>query len=144
MLSIKVQKINEDALIPKYAHKHDAGMDLYSIREYILKPRHRILVRTGLKLQVPRGYEMQIRPKSGLALKNGVTVLNTPGTVDSDYRGEIGVILINHSNKSYRVEKNQKIAQAVFNKIEIARLTEANKVNRTKRNEGGFGSTGLK
>jgi dUTP pyrophosphatase len=144
MLKVKIQKICEDAVLPKYAHETDAGMDLYSVKRYVLKPRHRLLARTGLKMEIPRGYEMQIRPKSGLALKEGITVLNTPGTVDSDYRGEVGVILINHSSKTCRIEKNQKIAQAVFNKIEKAKLTEVKRVNETERGEGGFGSTGLK
>jgi len=144
MLKIKIQKINEDAIIPEYAHDDDAGMDVYSTKNYLLLPNHRILVGTGLKVEIPKGYEMQIRPKSGLALREGITVLNTPGTVDSSYRGEVGVVLINHSSKPYKIEKNQKVAQIVFNKIERAKLLLKEALSETKRGEGGFGSTGLK
>lgn len=143
MLNVKFQKISEDAIIPSYAHDGDAGMDLYSIKSYILKPRHRILVGTGIKVDIPKGYEMQIRPKSGLAIKEGITVLNTPGTIDSGYRGEVGVIMINHSSKTYKIEKGQKVAQAVFSRIEKAVLIESN-LSETPRGDGGFGSTGLK
>jgi len=142
MLKIKIQKISEDAIIPSYAHSDDAGMDLFSIKDYILKPGHRCLVKTGLKMEVPNGYEAQIRPKSGLTLRDGITVLNTPGTIDAGYRGEIGVIVINHSSKPYKIEKGQKIAQMVFNKIEKAKFV-SEKLGKTKRGEGGFGSTGL-
>lgn len=142
MLKVKIQKISEDAILPSYAHEGDAGMDIYSIKEYIVQPSHRVLVATGIKVEVPKGYEMQVRPKSGLALKEGITVLNTPGTIDSGYRGEVGVIVINHSSKDYKIEKGQKIAQAVFNKIERAVFVES-KLSETKRGEGGFGSTGL-
>lgn len=143
MIKVKIQKISEDAIIPKYAHDDDAGMDLFSTKEYVLLPNHRLLVGTGLKMEIPIGYEMQIRPKSGLAIKEGITVLNTPGTIDAGYRGEVGVILINHSSKPYKIEKHQKIAQAVFNKIEKAQIIESN-LSKSKRGEGGFGSTGLK
>lgn len=140
---VKIQKIHPDAIIPAYAHKGDAGVDLYSIKEYTIEPMHRTLVQTGLKIEIPAGYEMQIRPKSGLALKEGITVLNTPGTVDSGYRGEVGVILINHSSKLYKVEKNQKICQAIFCKVEEAEFLE-DKLSETSRGEGGFGSTGIR
>ena len=143
MIKVKIQKINEDAIIPEYAHESDAGMDMFSAKEMIIMPRHRALIPTGIQVEIPKGYEMQIRPKSGLALREGITVLNTPGTVDSDYRGEVGVILINHSSKPYKVEKGQKIGQAVFNKIEKAKFVQE-KLSKTKRGEGGFGSTGLK
>jgi len=143
MVNVKIQKISEDAIIPHYAHEDDAGMDLYSVKELIIKPDHRALVPTGIKIEIPKGYEAQLRPKSGLALRDGITVLNTPGTIDADYRGEVGVILINLSSKSYKVEKGQKIAQMVFNKIEKAKFVEK-KLSETQRGEGGFGSTGLK
>ena len=144
MEKVKIQKINEDAIIPKYAHDGDSGMDLYSIKEYVLKPGERALVQTGLKIAIPKGYEAQIRPKSGLALKSGVTVLNTPGTVDAPYRGELGIIVINHSNEEYKIEKNKKVAQLVFQKVEHATLEEVVNLDDTSRGEGGFGSTGLK
>jgi dUTP pyrophosphatase len=118
-------------------------MDLFSVKDVMIKPLHRALIPTGIKVEIPAGYEMQIRPKSGLALHNGITVLNTPGTVDSDYRGEVGVILINLSSKEYKVEKGQKIGQAVFNKIERAKFYEG-KLSETKRGDGGFGSTGIR
>lgn len=143
-LNIKIQKINESAIIPEYAHEDDAGMDVYSTKNYMLLPNHRILVGTGLKIEIPKGYEMQIRPKSGLALRNGITLLNTPGTVDASYTGETGVILINHSSKPYKIEKGQKIAQIVFSKVERVKFSEADQIKTTKRGEGGFGSTGLK
>jgi len=143
MLKVKIQKISEDAIIPHYAHEDDAGMDLYSTKECIIGPNHRILVGTGIKIEIPKGYEMQIRPKSGLALKEGITVLNTPGTIDAGYRGEVGIIIVNHSSRIYKIERGQKIAQAVFNKIEKVQLVES-ELSQTKRGAGGFGSTGIK
>jgi dUTP pyrophosphatase len=144
VLKIKIQKINEDAAIPKYAHDGDAGMDVFSTKTCVLMPNHRILIGTGLKMEIPEGYEMQMRPKSGIALRDGITVLNSPGTNDSNYRGEIGVILINHSSKPYKIEKGQKIAQVVFNKIEKAKFIISKNLSKTTRGEGGFGSTGLR
>lgn len=143
MINIKIHKLREDVIIPKYAYDSDAGMDVYSTKNCLLLPKHRVLVGTGLRIEIPKGYEMQIRPKSGLALRDGITVLNTPGTIDSSYRGEVGIVLINHSSKQYRIEKNQKIAQIVFNKIEKAKLIVTKELSETKRGEGGFGSTGL-
>jgi len=142
-MKIKIKKIHADAVIPKYAHEGDAGFDLYSIESYILKPMERRGFPTGLKAEIPIGYEMQIRPKSGLALNEGITVLNTPGTIDPGYRGEIGVILINHSKDSYIIKKNEKIAQGVIKKFEKAVFEEVEELSETKRGEGGFGSTGL-
>lgn len=144
MIKIKTKKIHPDAVIPKYAHEGDAGFDLYSVEDYEINLRERMLVKTGLQVEIPRGYEMQIRPKSGLALKSGITVLNTPGTIDSVYRGEVGVILINHSDRLYSVKKGEKIAQGVISKIEEAVFEEADNLSETIRGEGGFGSTGLK
>jgi len=143
MIKIKIQKISNDAIIPRYAHDADAGMDIYSTEEIVIFPNHRGLVPTGIKVEIPKGYEIQIRPKSGLAIKHGITILNTPGTIDSGYRGEIKVIVINHSSKHYKIEKGQKIAQIILNKIEKIKFTET-KLGKTKRGEGGFGSTGLR
>ena len=95
ILKIEITKIDDAAIIPSYAHEGDAGVDLYSIKEYVLQPGKRILVQTGIKIAVPKGYEAQVRPKSGLALKFGLSVCNTPGTIDSGYRGEVGIIVIN-------------------------------------------------
>lgn len=144
MIKIKVLKLNEDAKIPSYVHEGDSGMDLYAISEYILRPGERCLIGTGLKFEIPEGYEAQIRSKSGLALKYGICVLNSPGTIDSNYRGEIKVILINHGKEDYKIEKGSKIAQIVFQKIERVNIEEVNEVNNTSRGNGGFGSTGLK
>ena len=140
---ITVQKLNADAKIPAYAHDGDACVDLYSTIDYTLAPGRRVLVPTGLKIAIPHGYEGQVRPKSGLALKHGITVLNTPGTVDAPYRGEVGVILINLDPKTaYEIKKGEKVAQMVFNKVEYAAFTEAAELSATTRGEGGYGSTG--
>jgi dUTP pyrophosphatase len=142
-LEIAVQKLHADVKMPAYAHEGDAGLDLYSTINHTLQPGERVLIPTGLKMAIPHGYEGQVRPKSGLALKHGLTVLNTPGTVDAPYRGEVGVILINLDPKTpYEVKKGEKVAQMVFNKVEYATFTEASDLTATTRGEGGFGSTG--
>lgn len=140
---VKVKKLSEEAKLPVQALPGDVGFDLFANEEVVLKPGERKLVSTGIKIALPEGYEAQIRPKSGLAINHGVTVLNTPGTIDAGYRGEIKVILINLGNEEFRIEKGQKIAQMVFNKVEIPRLEEAEELDKTARNEQGFGSTGL-
>ncbi|KAF0124948.1 MAG: dut [Elusimicrobia bacterium] len=142
-LEITVQKLAEGARIPAYAHEGDAGVDLYSAVDKVLQPGERALIPTGLKMAIPHGYEGQVRPKSGLALKHGLTVLNTPGTVDAPYRGEVGVILVNLDPKTpYEIKKGEKVAQMVFNKVEYAYFTEAKELAETTRGAGGFGSTG--
>jgi len=142
-LEIIVQRLDKDIKMPAYAHDGDAGVDLYSSGNFKVKPGERVLVPTGLKMAIPYGYEGQVRPKSGLALKHGITVLNTPGTVDAPYRGEVGVIVINHDPRNiYEVKKGEKIAQMVFNKIEYVIFTEAKELASTNRGEGGYGSTG--
>ncbi len=143
MIKVQITKIKDNAITPKYAHEGDAGVDLYSTEEYILKPGERVLVSTGIKIAVPKGYEAQVRPKSGLALKSGISVLNTPGTVDSGYRGEVGVIAVNLSQEEYKIEAGKKIAQMVFAKVEEAEFEEVAELDETARNAGGFGSTGL-
>lgn len=142
-LKIKIRKIKENAILPHYAHEGDAGVDLYSTEDYVLKPSQRILVSTGLSMAIPKGYEAQVRPKSGLALKYGITTCNSPGTIDSGYRGEIRVIVINHGSEEFKIEKRTKIAQMVFNKVEGAEFEEVEELDNTKRGQGGFGSTGL-
>lgn len=142
MVDIKIEKIFSDAILPSYAHSGDAGMDVFSYETYILKSGERRLFKTGLKVEISEGYEMQIRPRSGLALNQGVTVLNTPGTIDAGYRGEVGVILINHGEKVYSIKKGDKIAQAVISSVERAVLEEVEKLEESSRGEGGFGSTG--
>ena len=141
-IELKVKKIHPDAVLPSYAKPGDAGMDLCSYINYVLQPGERKLFGTGLKVEIPQGYEMQIRPRSGLALKVGITVVNTPGTVDSGYRGELGVILINHGSESYEIKKGERIAQGVISKIEEVLIKEVENLSDSERGVGGFGSTG--
>lgn len=129
--------------MPCYAHAGDAGMDLYSAADIVIKPGERKLVPTGIRMAIPIGFEAQIRPKSGLALKHGISIVNTPGTIDAGYRGDVGVIMINFGQEDFVIEKNSKVAQMVINKIEIAKIEEVNLLDDTTRGEGGFGSTGL-
>ena len=131
--------------LPKYQTELSAGMDLYAnIDEPItLKPLERTLVKTGLFISFPKGYEAQVRPRSGLAFKNGITVLNTPGTIDADYRGEIGVILVNLSSQDFTINDGDRIAQMVIAKHETAIWEEVENLDETNRGEGGFGSSGV-
>ncbi len=131
--------------LPKYQTELSAGMDLYAnIDEPItLKSLERILVKTGLFISLPKGYEAQIRPRSGLAFKNGISVLNTPGTIDADYRGEIGVILVNLSSQDFTINDGDRIAQMVIAKHETAIWEEVENLDETNRGEGGFGSSGV-
>ena len=142
MLNIKIKK-EEGAKMPSYAHRGDSGMDVYSAEECMLKPMERKLVSTGIRIAIPHGYEGQIRPKSGLAVEHGISHANCVGTIDSGYRGEIKVPLINLSDKSYKIEKGKKIGQIVFAKVEEAVFEEVGDLDKTTRNENGFGSTGL-
>lgn len=132
--------------LPKYSTAYSAGMDLRAnTNEAIsLLPQEKILVKTGLHLEIPQGYEAQVRPRSGLALKNGITVLNSPGTIDADYRGEVGVVLINHSKDIFYINNGDRIAQLVFAKHEQATLIQVSVLDESERSEGGFGSTGKK
>ncbi|MBN1156233.1 dUTP diphosphatase [Candidatus Woesearchaeota archaeon] len=141
MATIKIKK--EGGMVPAYAHPGDSGMDLFSADDCVIKPGERKLISAGIRLEIPDGYEAQTRPKSGLAINHGITVLNTPGTIDSSYRGEIKVILINLGNEDYAVNKGSKIAQLVINKVERAEILESETLGQTTRNEGGFGSTGI-
>lgn len=141
---VKFKKLNPDAILPDYAHIGDAGMDLYSVEDLVIEPLTWKLVKTGLACELPQGTEGQVRSKSGIALKNGVFVLNTPGTVDENYRGEIGVILYNLNTKeSFVIKKGQKIAQYVIANVEYVDTVEVEVLDETDRGEGGFGSTGL-
>lgn len=144
MVNMKIKKINESAILPQYAHEGDAGLDLFSIEEKIIKPGETVLIHTGIQIELPKSTEAQIRPRSGLALKHSITVLNTPGTIDEGYRGEIGVILINHSKVSFTVEKGMKIAQMVIKPVLKVSIQEVNELSLTERADGGFGSSGLK
>lgn len=143
MFKVLVKRIHPDAVMPSYAHEGDAGVDLYSVEDLTLQSGERKLVPTGIQLSFPRGYEAQVRPKSGLALKQGLSVLNTPGTVDHGYRGEVGVIVVNLGHEQVEIKKGTKVAQMIFNKIEEAEFEEAQDLDETRRGEGGFGSTGI-
>ena len=142
MINVKIKKI-ADVKTPSYAHRGDSGVDLYAAESFIVKPMERRLVSTGIKLSIPYGYEGQVRPKSGLAIEHGISHINCIGTIDSCYRGEIKVPIINLSDKPYSIERGKKIAQMVFIKVEEAVFEESDNLEDTTRNEGGFGSTGL-
>lgn len=143
-MTLKFKRIHPDAQIPAYAHPDDAGMDLRSVEELVVKPGARALVRTGLVMMLPDGYEAQVRPRSGLALKRGVTVLNTPGTIDAGYRGEVGVILANFGETDFAVAKGDKIAQMVIAPVtRPEQVLEVDEIDATGRGAGGFGSTGI-
>lgn len=144
MFELKIKKLNEEAIIPKIAHKGDAGMDLYSISEVEIPVGETRLIKTGIAIQLPHMTEAQVRPRSGLALKHSITVLNTPGTIDEGYRGEIGVILINHGKETFVVEKHMKIAQMIVKPIYEVNVVEVDELTDSERGEGGFGSTGTK
>ncbi len=132
--------------LPSYETIASAGMDLRANVDapLTLKPLQRAIVKTGLFIELPIGYEAQVRPRSGLAAKNGITVLNSPGTIDADYRGEIGVILVNLSNEDFTINHGERIAQLVIAKHERALWNEVEELSETSRGEGGFGSTGTK
>ena len=132
--------------LPRYETTGSAGLDLKAniSKKIELKSLERVLVKTGLFLEIPQGFEAQVRPRSGLAFKNGITVLNSPGTVDADYRGEIGVILVNLSNENFEINDGDRIAQLVFAEVKQAKWIETVELNQSERGEGGFGSTGKK
>lgn len=141
-MKVKIKLLSPQATIPQYQHNGDAGVDLCnSGKEVTLNPGERKLIPTGIKIEIPCGYELQIRPRSGLALKKGITVLNTPGTIDSTYRGEIGIILFNSGKEKVIIGEKERIAQGVLNKVEKIEWEVAKDLNETTRNEGGFGST---
>ena len=142
-MRVKVLRTDPEALLPAYAHPGDAGMDVRSVEDVTLAPGARALVRTGLVLMLPPDAEAQVRPRSGLALKHGVTVLNTPGTIDAGSRGEVGVILVNLGAEPFVVEKGMKIAQLVVAPVAQAEIVEVSAVDATDRGAGGFGSTGV-
>ncbi|MEL6228895.1 MAG: dUTP diphosphatase [Cyanobacteria bacterium J06627_3] len=139
---IKFKPLSPAAIIPAYAHPGDAGADLTAIDHHTLAPLERLAIPTGLAAEIPQGYEMQVRPKSSLALKHGITVLNTPGTVDAGYRGEIKVILINLGQSLFEISPGQKIAQIIIAPVTQAEFAIAQQLNESQRGDGGFGSTG--
>ena len=150
---MRVQIVNKSSNpLPTYSTAYSAGMDIRANLKndegndeiISIAPGERVLIPTGLYISIPYGYEGQIRPRSGLAMKYGITVLNTPGTIDADYRGEICVCLINHSKHSFKVYHGDRIAQIIFSKVEQAALVEVSELVNTKRGDGGFGHTGIK
>ena len=144
-MTINIINKSQHAL-PNYETIASAGMDLRAnlTTPITLKPLERAIVKTGLFIELPIGYEAQVRPRSGLAAKNGITVLNAPGTVDADYRGEIGVILVNLSQEDFVIQNGERIAQLIIAKHERATWVEVQELSETSRGEGGFGSTGVK
>lgn len=144
MFDLKIKFISSKAIIPSYAHENDAGLDLFSIENQRLHPGESLLIRTGIIIELPKNTEAQIRPRSGLALKHQVTVLNTPGTIDSNYRGEIGVILINHGKNVFKIEEGMRIAQMVVKPILKINVVCDDMLSATQRGDKGFGSSGYK
>jgi dUTP pyrophosphatase len=144
---MKVEVVNLSSHeLPQYSTQQSAGLDLRAELEHpiTLKPGQRNLIPTGLKIALPHGYEAQVRPRSGLAYKHGITVLNSPGTIDADYRGNVGVIIINHGSESFTIENGERIAQLIIAKFVQIEWDEVNDLSITSRGEDGFGSTGVK
>lgn len=141
-MMIAIKKLHPDAHIPAYQSHEAAGFDLHSVEDHEISPGQRTLIKTGLSMALEPGYELQIRPRSGLAFKHGITVLNTPGTVDSDYRGEVMVLLINHGDEAFMIKKGERIAQGVVQAVIQAAFEEVDDLSETARGAGGFGSTG--
>ena len=145
MLEIKVKKLRQEAIFPVYMTEHAAGMDLFSGMEksVVLAPGERTLIPTGLAMEIPCGYEGQVRPRSGLALKKGLSLVNSPGTIDADYRGEVGVIVINHGNETVEIQPGDRIAQLIIAPVTRAHLVEVQDLADSGRSTGGFGHTGI-
>lgn len=144
MYTVKFIKLNEDARAPMRAHEDDAGFDLYSCEDYLLKSHTYGAVATGICIELPKGTEGQVRPRSGLAAKHGITVLNAPGTIDAGYRGEVKCILINHGEEDFQITKGMRIAQLMVKPIFETEFVEAASLEESDRGTGGFGSSGLK
>lgn len=146
-IEVKIKRLTglfNDVELPVYATPEAAGMDVRAAieSEYTLNPGEYGLISTNISVEIPKGYEIQVRPRSGLAAKHGVTILNAPGTIDSDYRGEVKIILINHGKEPFVIKRGERIAQLVLSKVYHASLVEVDDLNSTIRNEGGFGHTG--
>lgn len=142
-MKIQFVKEHENAILPTYATAGAAGADVYSVKDYLVPPGEHTIIDTGLKCNIPEGYEIQVRPRSGLALKSRITVLNSPGTVDSDYTGKLGVILMNHSEMVFQVKAGDRIAQIVVAPVTQATFEWAEETKSTERGSDGFGSTGV-
>ncbi len=142
-MKVKVLRLDEAAVLPRYEHDDDSGMDLCAIAPQTIHPGETALISTGIAIELPPNTEAQVRPRSGLALKHSITVLNTPGTVDAGYRGELRVILINHGKQPFEVVQGMRIAQMVIMPVIRAELEEVESLSDSRRGEGGFGSTGV-
>ncbi|MCL9821211.1 dUTP diphosphatase [Helicobacter sp. 14348-15] len=142
MAILKIRKLVPEAILPKYQTQGSAGFDLCAVQSTTIPAGKWALIPTGLAFSFKEGYEIQVRPRSGLALQYGITLLNTPGTIDSDYRGEIKVIMMNLGDEDFVINKGDRIAQAVLCKVKQAKIKEVEVLDETKRGEGGFGSTG--
>jgi dUTP pyrophosphatase len=140
-LKIKIKKLNKDLPLPTYQTDGSSGLDLHASEDCFLASGAFKMIPTGIALEIPFEYEGQVRPRSGLAAKSGIGVLNSPGTIDSDYRGEIKVILFNFSKEDFEIKKGDRIAQLIISRVEIIDLIEVNDLESTKREDGGFGST---
>ena len=146
MTKILIKKLSKETIIPKYETDDSSGMDISANIDKKIRicPGEKAIIPSGFSLSIPKGFEIQIRPRSGLAAKKGISILNTPGTIDADYRGEVKVILINLGKEEFIVEKNMRIAQMVVSPVIQAKLEEVNELPKTPRGDGGFGSTGTK
>jgi len=145
LMEIKVERVNKNIELPKYQHfGEDAGLDLHAAEELTIKSGEYELIKTGMKIAVPKGYAAFVYPRSGLALKNGVTVLNADGVIDSGYRGEVAVILINHGKEDFKIHFNDRIAQLIIQKVNIIEWKEVDSLSESQRGDGGFGHTGVK
>jgi dUTP pyrophosphatase len=142
-MAFLIERARADAILPARQSLHAAGFDLHAAVDAVLAPMQRVLIPTGVKIAMPAGYEAQIRPRSGLAVKHGVTCLNAPGTIDADYRGEIHALLINFGDADFIVNKGDRIAQMVIARVEMCDFTEVDTLPPTTRGDGGFGSTGV-
>jgi len=144
-LKILIKRLDKDAQLPRFAHATDAGADLFSTEDKVLQPGERALIGTGLALAIPNGYGAFVQPRSGLAIKHGISMVNTPGTIDAGYRGELKVILINHDTKEpFTIAKGDRIAQLVIQKVEQPLFEETDTLPEADRGDNGFGSTGRK
>ena len=144
MVEVKIKKLSSNSVVPQYMTKHAAGVDLHAVLDtpVSLSPGERVLLPTGLAMEIPPGYEGQVRPRSGLALKKGIALVNSPGTIDADYRGEIGVVLINLGNEPVVFETGDRIAQLVIAPVTRVYFNVVAELNQTDRGQGGFGHTG--
>lgn len=142
-MQVKIKKLHPQAVIPEYQTSGAAGFDFHSVEECVIGFKEWKLIKTGLAFEIPNGFELQVRPRSGLALKNGISVLNSPGTIDSDYRGEVGIILINHSKEDFCIKVGDRIAQGVIAEVMQVGFEVTDELSQTARGADGFGSSGI-